>query len=624
MGLIYIILYTFTSLIYANYDNYNNNYTKGFEPNPTNTHIQYNQSTLLKQIEDSISNNQLATALDSLDTINTNMLTKKELAKYHMLRAEVFANNNVDSDAAPSETDETGESGDTSEIDQTSNQEDQKISEKPETNQATNQTFNQTFNQKSNQTQNNINYLWSNLITQQQSTLDTLKNKIISNKLNISNLSKAKIFNNSDINDQHTILGWVELASITKNIDISLSNSNNFDQQIANWQQKFVNHPAKNYINNSYHADKNSTIVVLLPLTGSLSSTANAIKQGIITAYYQDPNQQKPELIFIDTKNKPKEIQKYYDQALNYNPNFIIGPLDKSSVDTIAQNYNTPIIIALNYLSDNVNQNNNTNFFQFGISAEDEAEQAAYKAWNEGYKKALLLVDNNNQQWSERISQVYSHRYQQIAGKIANTVKIKANTNIKSMINNLLDTETSLARKKTLELVINNKLAFVPRRRQDIDHIFLVASPTIAKQIKPILKFYYADDLPVISTSNIYNYNYKTNFNNNLINDLDGITFCDIPWIIQSENNTNNTFINLNNTWKNQTNFNNNIRLYALGVDAYNLSYNLSKLTAVREIGIDSNTGHLYLDKNNKIHRLLAWAMIQDGKPKMINKLANL
>ena len=111
-----------------------------------------------------------------------------------MLRAEVFANNNVDSDAAPSETDETGESGDTSEIDQTSNQEDQKISEKPETNQATNQTFNQTFNQKSNQTQNNINYLWSNLITQQQSTLDTLKNKIISNKLFIySSILNTKI-----------------------------------------------------------------------------------------------------------------------------------------------------------------------------------------------------------------------------------------------------------------------------------------------------------------------------------------------------------------------------------------------------------------------------------------------
>ncbi len=56
--------------------------------------------------------------------------------------------------------------------------------------------------------------------------------------------------------------------------------------------------------------------------------------------------------------------------------------------------------------------------------------------------------------------------------------------------------------KRTLTAAI--KIGFEPRRRQDIDIIFLIARPLKARQLVPQFKFHRSGQLPVVATSHAY------------------------------------------------------------------------------------------------------------------------
>jgi outer membrane PBP1 activator LpoA protein len=455
----------------------------------------------------------------------------------------------------------------------------------------------------------NNSLLWRKLIIQDKPTLETL----IANNQAQHERSAYDAVNN-------TMLGWLELAKLTKE---SPQNSNSeYFRKIQNWQNKFREHPAKNYLAElqldltpltleSYRPKK---IVALLPLTGNLAPAARAIKDGILTAYFNDKNTKKPEIIFIDTHNNSKEIKTHYQQALANNPDLIIGPLDKPSVQKLNNIHNQTIpIIALNYISDNLQQNNNSNFFQFGISAEDEAIQAAIKTQQSGFTSTLIIVDDTD--WGYRVSKAFEDQFEALNGMVTHVAFLNSKPNYKKLIYASLGLESSNTRKNTLQSVLGSELAFQPRRRQDFDNIFLVTSSTAAKQIKPLLKFYYAGNIPILATSNIIDYKYSQN--NLHIKDLDGIKFCDIPLILQNTPDNTELIETLRKTWPN--NYNNLIRLYALGIDSYNLIYNLTKLTALQNIGISGNTGHLIVDNNGKINRQLPWAEINNNGFKMID-----
>ncbi|MBP9722029.1 MAG: penicillin-binding protein activator [Gammaproteobacteria bacterium] len=569
------------------------------------------QTLLLKDIEKLIDDHEFTSALDKLDNIDHKNLTSKQIAKYQMLKADLFYRDKNDDNEL-----EKSENLAPPEISEHSGAITEQVATAPIiSDPIMSDTSPSTSLEKTNSD------LWKKLVAQNPKNLSILADQLNNNTLDKKTkklFAPDSNFNSNSTSNKEIMLGWIELANITKNI--SITNQDQFYNNIINWQERFSAHPAASFVKQQNSHQNLQTIVVLLPLKSKLAETAKAIKQGIITAHFQNSNQNKPELIFIDTGSNPQQIIDYYNKALQYNPDLIIGPLDKEAVE-ILSNYVAqkasgsdlnPAIIALNY----VTSNNSTNFYQFGLSAEDEAEQAASKSWNDGHSKALIFVEDT--QWGDRVSNIYQNKFKQFGGAITKIVKIQSNTNLKQVINTVIDTEQSQIRKSSLELVLNKKLNFQPRYRKDFDHVFIVTSAIIAKQIKPILKFYYADQVPVIATSNIYNF--KLHNTANRISDLDGILFCDIPWIVQQDN----SFINKNlqelqNTWR--TSFDNYIRLYALGIDSYNLSYNLNKLKSIREIGIASNSGHLYLTKNNKIYRILPWAIIENGQPKMIDVL---
>ena len=148
---------------------------------------------------------------------------------------------------------------------------------------------------------------------------------------------------------------------------------------------------------------------------------------------------------------------------------------------------------------------------------------------------------------------------------------------------------------------MGEKIQATPQRRQDADMVFLVASPRLARQIRPLLKFYYANDLPVYATA----YVYSGTPNPLRDRDLDGIIFCDVPWLFANSP----ARQQMQSLWPSTQN--NQIRFYALGMDAYNITNRLPQVTGMR-----GATGTLYMNDHGVILRELQWATFKNGKPK--------
>lgn len=463
---------------------------------------------------------------------------------------------------------------------------------------------------------------------QQINNINTTENselKLWQKLLAADNLNYSSIENN-DYN------GWVKLANIIKN-------DNNY-YNIINWQEAYPEHPANKYLTNLKfdHKDIN-TIAVLLPLTGKLAPYGKTIKAGIVTAYYNDANKNKPKLIYLDTESNSTydNIVNKYKEAQKNQADLIIGPLDKEAVNNLykytknniinnifnkSDKKNNPKILALNYipeLSEEI-QKNNPNFYQLGLSQEDEAKQAAIRSIKNNYKKALIIINNNN--LGKRTASAYKQQFELDNSKssnnaIAGIIYTDKNSDYKNVISKALNIDTSISRKSTLQWIIGSKLDFSPRRRQDFDHIFLAASDLEANRIKPLLKFYYADNIPIISTSSINSYTYKysdvkNNYNNYNISDLNNTEFCDIPLLIYNNKQNKKLLTNLHDNWGN--NYIKLVRLYALGLDSYELYHNLNILQTIPKLGINQNIGHLYLTDNNIIHRQLPWVKIKNGE----------
>src|SRR5690606_13501829 len=138
-----------------------------------------------------------------------------------------------------------------------------------------------------------------------------------------------------------------------------------------------------------------------------------------------------------------------------------------------------------------------------------------------------------------------------------------------------------------------------------VDFIFLAATPQQAQQIKPTLAFQYAGDVPVYATSHLY----AGNANQAQMLDLDGIRFCETPWLLGEQSALRQQ---AGQAWP-QANGSLG-RLYAMGADAYSLATRLQQLQAVPSTRIDGLSGQLALTPAQRIERRLPWAEFRNGQ----------
>ncbi len=406
--------------------------------------------------------------------------------------------------------------------------------------------------------------------------------------------------------------GWFELGWLYKAYQDDLDNQ---IKQLENWQKRNLTHPAAQQMPHALAIltellkQRPNKIAVLLPTKGRYWPAARAIRNGFMAAHYAAMETRKHN---TTTENSPLNIKFYdsstlssfqhnYQQAINDGAELIIGPLQKENVKYLQQQAALQVpTIALNYGTPG--QENPDNLFQFGLSAEEEAQQVAERAWAKEFQYAGVLYPEG--EWGERVYKAFAEHWGSLQGKVLASATYSKTNSISNAIKQMLLIEQSQQRSNELRRITGLKPEFNPRRRQDIEFVFIFASPKQARQIKPLFDFHYAADIPLMAASRIYD----GKRNPDRDKDLNGIEFCDIPWVFGKASKAKSM---LEHAWPQADH--RYQRFHALGVDAYRLHSRIQLLTAVEGSKFFGATGSLSLSPEHTITRSLSWAEFKNG-----------
>lgn len=408
--------------------------------------------------------------------------------------------------------------------------------------------------------------------------------------------------------------GWLDLGFIAWT---RRTNPAGLNGALRSWRQSNQTHPANDSLIPDIlrglrgAQDYPQQVALLLPLSSRQKSSAEAIRDGFIAAHFSETygetdRPQRPVVRIYDVAKLG--VAEAYQRALLDGADFVVGPLVKSSVQALSGLELTAPTLALNFLPDEAPIP--SNLFQFALSPEDEARQIAERAASLGQLRALLLAPNN--EWGNRVSRSFRDRFQNYGGQILDyRMYTPEARDFSASIRQLLLINESDARKERLTANLGVELKFEPRRRQDIDLIFLAANADAGKLIRPQLRFHYAGTIPTYSTSAIYQAGSANNA------DLNGIIFPDVAWILAPDGQAMSIRKTLNQYWPGQAQ--RKSRLYAMGFDAYHLIPLLYGNSARLTDGLPGMTGRLYLSPQGQIFRRLPWARIRRGKPTLID-----
>jgi outer membrane PBP1 activator LpoA protein len=410
------------------------------------------------------------------------------------------------------------------------------------------------------------------------------------------------------------LAGWIELAMLAQT---QMHRSSVFALGIASWETRHPSHPAQVEIvpwllqmskDLSINVRK---VALLLPLTGRFSGAGTAIRDGFLTAWYQDvSNPQKPTVRIYDVQ--ANAIGNVYHAAVNEGADIVVGPLEKASVEALASLDSIPVTtIALNQIEAEINASRHPRLYQFGLPPEDEARQLAERAWFDGHVRAVALVPKGD--WGERVFRAFSEQWGMLGGEILERQTYAPESeDFATPVEAILNVDRSAWRAQELRRILQHDIKSEPRRRQDADFVFMAAYPMQARQLRPQLDFHRATEVPVYTTSDAF----TGVVDREHYNDLNGVRFGDMPWLLGAPDNEHETLRIITSNWAAE--FNAFGRLFALGLDAYRLIPELGRLRVQRFARLEGATGTLRIDEFGRVHRQLLWAQVVDGVPRPI------
>lgn len=412
----------------------------------------------------------------------------------------------------------------------------------------------------------------------------------------------------------NVLSGWMELARIAKNIDQPTAH---LAKQLAEWRKNYRGHPALSSFLDALEAKSQALvtqpgqIAVLLPLTGPFAQAADAVRDGILAAYYASPNRGSVTLRFYD-EGSALQVANRYRAAVADGAEFVIGPLDKEAVRMLARETDLPVpTIALNYAEPAVSEA----LYQFSLAPEAEARQVAELAWLDGHDNAALLIPAGP--WGDRVRVSFADRWQELGGQVVSRVEYDPEQNdFSGPLKRMLNLDESERRRIAVQDVIGRQVEFEARRRGDIDFVFLAAFPRQARLLRPQLRFHRAIGVPVYGTSHLYAGHHDPAQDR----DMDGVVFGDMPWTLETETPYAET---RRGSKPLLTDHSGSLqRLVALGFDAFHLVPRLKLLDSYPNDRFQGETGRLHVDPVNRVRRQLIWAQFRGGIPTVLTQEA--
>jgi len=412
----------------------------------------------------------------------------------------------------------------------------------------------------------------------------------------------------------NTLGGWVELALLREQF---LSDATGSETALAQWETAFPGHPATIGVVSSVRAEaqafsKPAThIALLLPLSGQFAEAARAIRDGFLASWFaHGASDARPQISIYDTQGQ--DVATIHAQAVAAGADFVVGPLLKEAVEAILSA--DPIIptLALNIAPSGDVTYEPGALYQFGLAPEGEAEQVAERAWRDGYKQAIMLAPQSP--WGTRVSEAFRERWAALGGSISRAAQYGSDPNaLANTVRSALNIDDSERRAKRLGNTLGRKIEHEPRRRQDVDVIFLAGFPRQARQLRPQIDFFRASAVPVYATSHVYSGKPDPNADG----DINGIVFGDMPWVLgggKVESGSGALRERMFGLWPGaQGSF---TRYYAFGADAERLVGELRRLRARPDAQLPGYTGMLSVSADQRVRRWLQWAIFDDGIPK--------
>ncbi len=425
-----------------------------------------------------------------------------------------------------------------------------------------------------------------------------------------------------------SVRGWADLGLIYLQFGADVFR---LDVEISNWHSLYPQHPAdtvaiarqsnapRDGFGNfgsgpNIYLGADSRIALLLPLSSSNSGrAAQALHDGFMAMHDANTDPLKPTVHVYDIGQNVSGVSSFYDIALTEGADFIVGPLGKDAVNRLiaSTDINVPMLL-LGSVDDGFAP---ANTFQFSLLPEQEAAQVARRAWFDGRRIAAVLYPQTDR--GNRVQQAFELEWQTLGGLVAESSPYQPNeVDFGQAIKSLLNIDTSEARAQQLNNTLGQSLTFSARRRDDVDFIFLAANSYQGRLMKPQINFHHGHDLAVYATSNIY-----TGKPDRIQDaDLDGVIFGDMPWLLLDSD----RYSSLKNSLRNSLSDGPLARLFALGVDAYTITPQLSQMLNNPGRRISGATAALNLTRDRVINRQLVWAQFAGGVPQLLDSPVRL
>lgn len=381
----------------------------------------------------------------------------------------------------------------------------------------------------------------------------------------LTSLPKDQLIDIRGASPDTVVQGWVDLALAALASQPAKS--------IASWRTLYPDHPASAQLLQQISEqpgkiDKTATtvtgrlngqIALLLPFAiEAFYPTADAIERGFVAA--QAEAKDEVAIKIYPTAGNKDEIAAIYQQALSEGAHYVLGPVTRDEVSTLAVSKLAMPTLALNE-PDSVATA--SNLYTFGLSVDAEGQQIAKIARNLGMQTAIVVAGSSG--LSNRMVKAFSDAWIAEGGRITSQVGMAQNSDLAA-----------------LKLVVAEHPA---------DMLLIAAEAEEARTIRPYLDI----ATPTFGFSHIY----AGIRDEPLDIALSAVRFVDLPWLLDRDNPAFASY----QAAAAELPQGEMQRWFALGADAYHILQAVSQHQATTLHGL---TGRIHISANGDITRELA------------------
>ena len=188
---------------------------------------------------------------------------------------------------------------------------------------------------------------------------------------------------------------------------------------------------------------------------------------------------------------------------------------------------------------------------EFNINREVDIKNLLNIAKNNGGLRAIIIDDSTTKD-KALVEKIWKNMDGEVVSSVSSEKKISS----QKLLSEILLMEQSKVRGRKISRIIGLPIKTEPRKREDIDSIFLSTSLSNARSLKPALEYNFADNISVYL---IPSWSEDEHLTDNEL-DLEKVMISEMPFLL----NTNTSFQKTNS------------RNFAIGYDAYELVFLLN------------------------------------------------